>query len=100
MADRSNPIHIPEDSELAGLLRESALSGRPIDVEIGGEIYTFTFVEEVSGAKRPPDPERVRRSIAGTLAAAGSWKGLVDTEELKADIRERRRTANRPSPEL
>jgi hypothetical protein len=100
MADRSNPIHIPEDSELAGLLRESALSGRPINMEIGGEIYTFTFVEEVPSINRPPDPERVKRSIAGTLAAAGSWKGLVDAEELKTYLRESRRAANRPAPEL
>ncbi|MGH2534260.1 MAG: hypothetical protein ACRDJW_18480 [Thermomicrobiales bacterium] len=40
------------------------------------------------------DPEA---SIRGIWAAAGSWKGLVDAEEFKAYIRERRRTKNRPS---
>lgn len=31
------------------------------------------------------------------IQAAGSWKGLIDAEEFKASIRERRMTANRPS---
>lgn len=40
------------------------------------------------------DPERAR---AGILAGAGSWKGVVDAEALKANLRERRRPRNRPS---
>ncbi|MGI8690174.1 MAG: hypothetical protein ACR2M3_16480 [Thermomicrobiales bacterium] len=34
------------------------------------------------------------------LQAAGSWKGLIDAEAFKAYIRERRKTANRPSVKL
>jgi len=34
------------------------------------------------------------------VQAAGSWKGLIDAEEFKTYIRERRTTANRPSVKL
>ncbi len=34
------------------------------------------------------------------IQAAGSWTGLIDAEEFKAYIRERRTTANRPSVKL
>lgn len=34
------------------------------------------------------------------IQAAGSWKGLIDAEAFKAYLRERRKTANRPSVTL
>jgi hypothetical protein len=39
-------------------------------------------------------PERTVETLS---AIAGGWVGLVDAEEFKAYIAERRRTANRPS---
>lgn len=46
---------------------------------------------------RRPSPEQVARSIAGIRQAAGSWVGLVDAEEFKANILERRKSSRRPS---
>jgi hypothetical protein len=46
--------------------------------------------------KRQRTPEEVARTLEGINRAAGSWKGLVDAEEFKSYIRERRRTKNRP----
>lgn len=34
------------------------------------------------------------------VQAAGSWKGIIDAEAFKTYIRERRKTANRPSVKL
>ncbi len=48
---------------------------------------------------RTPSPEQVARSIAGIEKAVGAWKN-IDAEALKAYIRERRRTANRPPMQL
>jgi hypothetical protein len=46
--------------------------------------------------KRPRTSEEVARALEGINRAAGSWKGLIDAEEFKSYIRERRRTKNRP----
>ncbi len=48
---------------------------------------------------------RKRRTITDEdhqafLSSAGSWKGLVDTEKLKQDIRESRNRSSRPPIEL
>lgn len=97
MADRNDPIHIPEDSELAGTHQDNDPPGKPYQTKVGDEVYTLTIVDSPEDTRHPPDPERVSRSIEDTIASAGSWKGLVDAEELKAYIREQRRVPDRSS---
>lgn len=99
MADESNRIHISEESELAALIQESAASGRPLQIETNGTVYTGSFVEGTRTGKRPIDPEKVARLQASIRAATGAWKDF-DAEGFKEYIRERRRTANRPPVEL
>ncbi len=83
-------------SELDRLLDEAA--GAPLTLIKGARRYTVVPQPLVTIADSDDiwanyDPEAVREGIRRT---AGSWKGLVDAEELKAYIRERRLTKNRP----
>jgi len=88
-------VHIEPDSELARLLEEAG--ERPVRLALGEKVFRVEREPWVGSpdAARPPsiwdgyDPEAAR---ASTLAAAGGWRGLVDGEELKAYIRERRKT--------
>lgn len=99
MAEENHPIHIPAESELGKRIRKSMASSEPIRIESGGQKYIIEVTELLSEIKRRPSPERVARSIAGTLAAAGTWKG-IDAEEFKDYIRERRRSSTRLPVEL
>ena len=96
-------VHVEPDSELGRLLEEA--SERPVRLELGEKVFRVEREprSDTPAADRPPsiwdgyDPEAAR---ASTLAAAGSWQGLVDGEELKAYIRERRSTQTPGSPVL
>ena len=99
MAGWNDPIHIPEDSELAGLLRESSESGNPVRIEANGTVYEGYFVEQPTSARHRPDPEKVRQLQEDIRAVTGAWKNF-DAEGFNAYIRERRKTANRPPVEL
>ncbi|HVA92792.1 MAG TPA: hypothetical protein VNL71_23470 [Chloroflexota bacterium] len=97
-------IHVPKTmqvepgSELDRLLAEA--DDTAIELERRGVRYRLNRVDTPTAAKTPPSPEQVARSIAGIKAAAGGWKDLVDAEAFTAYIRQRRRTANRPSVRL
>lgn len=98
-------ITVDPNSELGALLREAA-GGSPLLVDTGEATYSLTVaiaprtdapisapsVDPLAG----PTQEQVARSIEGIRKAAGSWRD-VDADEFKAYIRQRRRTANRPS---
>lgn len=99
MADRSDPIHIPEDSELAGHLRQSPAAGHPVRIEANGTVYEGYFVEQSPRAKSRPDPEDVRQLQEDIRAVTGAWKDF-DAEGFNSYIRERRKTVNRPPVEL
>ena len=99
MADRNNPIHIPEDSDIVGLLREAIVSGETMEVVADGIVYSVSVVEQKPEGKRRPDTDKVRQLQEDIRVASGSWK-YVDAEEFNAYIRERRKTANRPPVEL
>lgn len=93
----SKPIHVDHGSELDRYLDDAA--DAPVMLERDGKLYRLTLVERTSNDAlwENYDPER---ALAGIRAAAGGWEGLVDAEEFKRYIYERRRTANRPSIEL
>ena len=99
MADQSNPIHIPSDSELARLLRESSVSGHPVRIEANGTVYEAHFVEQTLRVKSRTDPEQVRQLQEDIRAVTGAWKDF-DAEGFNAYTRERRKTANRPPVEF
>lgn len=96
MSHATRTIHVARGSELDRLLE--TLDETPVELERDGVHYRLDRIEKPSALSGLSD-ERVARSIAGIRKAAGAWDD-VDAEEFKAYIRDRRRTANRPSVEL
>jgi len=92
-------VKVDADSEIANGVRHAAASDEPLVVDTGDATYEVR-VEPGHRSAQDSDRERIRRSQEAIRAAAGSWKGLVDAEALKRYLRERRRTANRPSIRL
>lgn len=96
MAQTSGPIDITHIPELRHLAKDVQASGEP-RVLVQGD-------EEVAVIVPLPSPENPQEKspadLAAFRAAAGSWKGIVDTEKLKRDITESRRISTRPPVEL
>ncbi len=90
---------VSPESEMGRLVKEAAVSRQSIRVDTGEAIYSVVADTEVA-TLRAPTSEEVAASIAGIKQASGSWHDLVDAEELKAYISERRKTKNRPSIQL
>lgn len=97
MVRTSKTIHIESDSDLDRILDE--IADEPVILERAGRHFRLSPLDqEMSGALwENYDPEQALESI---LSAIGGWEGLVDAEEFKRYIYERRRTANRPSFKL
>ena len=104
MVSEPKTVEVEPGSELDRLLDEAAKA--PLRLVRNGA--RFRLVPEdgdewagpdlgLAREGRSPSAEQVARSIAGIRKAAGSWKD-VDVEALKADLRERRRTAKRRPP--
>jgi hypothetical protein len=92
-------IEIEAESELARALRRASTSGESLEVRAGRNSYGLDVKARGQATTRnTPSPEQVAISRAAIEAAAGSWKGIVDVEELKAYIRERRLTPGRGTP--
>jgi len=95
----AQPYKVTPDSETARLVKEAAASRVPLRVDTGERVYRVE-VDEERTTLPVPTPEETAASIAGITQAAGGWKDLVDADELKTYLRERRKTANRPSVQL
>ena|SRR5579884_1854909 len=91
-------IHVEPGSQLDRALE--AAGDAPVELERRGVRYRLNRVGAPVSSAPPPTPEQVARSIAGIREAAGGWQGLVDADSFTSYIRERRRTANRPSVSL
>ncbi len=96
----AQPYKVNPDSETARLVKEAASSRMPVRVDTGEAVYRLNVDEESPEQLHLPTPEEAAASVAAIRQVAGTWKDLVDADELKAYIRERRKTANRPSLEL
>lgn len=80
-------IRVPEDSEIAQLLRDAPASGEPLRIEVGTARYIVTreslhVVGDEGDIWADYDPER---AMAAIESAAGSWSD-VDTDALKEMI--------------
>jgi len=95
MNSEDSRIDITNTPELARLAEEVRASRRPLYLQKDGE--TLAVVMPVgrrrTGRRRPATPadERAFR------AAAGSWKGLVDPEALKAQLKAARGSDRPPA---
>lgn len=87
MAQLPHSIKLPEDSALARSLKAAEEQSAALRVDVGDTTYAV-FVER----SVPSDRER-----EGTLAAAGSWKDLVDADELKKQIKDARGSHRSPA---
>lgn len=94
MAKEPTKIHVEPGSALAELLARAG--AMPVLLESEGALYRLDRMPKEATL---PTPEEVSRSRAGIVKAAGSWKD-IDTEQLKAYVSRRRRTAMRPSIRL
>lgn len=98
----SKTLRVLPDSELSMSLHNALESRESLVVDTGDAVYRL----EIESA-RPidpstqgrPTPGEIERSRAGIREAAGSWRD-IDVDAFKAYVRERRRTASRPSVEL
>jgi len=95
MATEMQPIDITNMPELARLTDEVRATNRPVALQRNHET-----VAVLMPAKRATQPRRTNKSseadMQAFLSSAGSWEGIVDTEKLKQDIYESRRTSSRP----
>ncbi len=96
----AQPYKVTPDSETARLVKEAASSRAPVRVDTGEGVYRLNADAESPEQLPLPTAEETAASVAAIKQVAGAWKDLVDADELKAYLRERRKTANRPSLEL
>ncbi len=97
MTREAAPIDISTMPDLAQLADEVARTRQPRVLRRGE-----TDIAVLSPARPRPRPRRKRISeadIAASLAAAGAWKGRVDTERLKREL-DAARGDDRPPIEL
>ena len=91
--------NLPEVERLAEAVRKTRT---PFVLRRGNEVVA-TIVPEAAVRATLPARKRRARDIEADLAAirasAGSWKGLVDAEQLKKDIKAAR-GSDRPDVEL
>ncbi len=101
MAKTVDKIVVAPDSEVARLVKQASDARVPLLVDPGDGLYrvqVWPTIAHEQPAPTPdgrPTPEQAERSRQGILKAAGSWKGLIDAEEFKTYIRERRKMPGR-----
>jgi hypothetical protein len=94
MASEHPSIQISPESELSHVLRRALASRSTVLVDAGDTQYELD-VHPTRETTTSPDREKVARTIAGIRKATGGWKQLVDTEQLLAELYERRRMTRR-----
>jgi hypothetical protein len=72
--------------EVAEFAREVARAGRPVVLHEDGEV--LAVISPAPRHRRRKGKTITQADIEASLAAAGSWKGNVDTDRLKHDRRE------------
>lgn len=79
--------------ELRRIAEEVRNTGESMVIRSGGE--ELAVVTPIASAKRGRGKQPTSEQIEGAMAAFGGWAGLIDGEELKANIREGRRSRPR-----
>ena len=92
--DALDVTDLPELRRLAELVRDTGQARilRALDQDVA-------IVVPIDGSKRQPRSRPTTAQIEAVMAAAGGWKGIVDNEELKRNLRAGR-SSNRPPVKL
>lgn len=93
----AEPLDISDSPEIREIVEAVQRAQHPRTLQVGGQDIAV-IVPLVSKTSRKPRPKS-QRDIELFLSSAGSWRGLVDAEQLKADIAESRRVSSRPPVE-
>lgn len=99
MTSEPKPIDISAIPELLGLAEEVRSSKQPRVLRRDSEDVAI-LLPVTPAPKRRSKRAKTPADYEAFLASAGGWKGLVDTEKLKADIAESRRLSSRPALDL
>lgn len=100
MAVERETIDISNNPDLLRLVEEMRRRNAPTVLTRGAEDMAVVTPVADGATKRRTKREKTQEDRDAFIQAAGSWKGLVDAEELKAYIYERRKTKNRPAVKL
>ena len=85
--------------ELARIVEEVEATKKPR--ELRRENKPVALITPVTGAKKARKHRaKTKADYEAFKSAAGGWKDLVDTEQLKKDIYESRKISTRPPIEL
>ena len=99
MAEDHQTMDISNNPDLLRLVEEVRRSNSPLILrQDDREIAVILPI--ANGRRRRGKRVKTQEDYEAFLAAAGSWKGLVDTEKLKRDIAESRAIPSRPPPDL
>jgi hypothetical protein len=100
MAEHIEPIDVSDASDLLRLAEEVRRSNIPRILRHDGEDLAMVVPLPQPVKTRRRYPEKTEEEYAAFRSAAGSWKGLVDTDKLIEDIYESRRISTRPPVDL
>ena len=99
MSREIRPIDISDTPELLRLVEELRKGDEPRMLRRDRE--DLAILTPVKGpAKRKRKLAETKADHEAFLSSAGSWKGIVDTDKLVADIYESRKRSSRPPVEL
>ena len=97
---KNETVEIRDLDDLLRVVQEVRAEDAPLVLQIDdGDEIVVEPASRRAGRRRPTPEERARAVEAAFLAAAGGWKGLVDGEALKRQIRAGR-GSHRPLVEL
>jgi hypothetical protein len=100
MAEHSEPIELDDASDLLRMAEEVRRSHTPRLLHHAGEDLAL-LVPVTHPSKTPRrGREKTAADYEAFRRAAGSWKGLIDTDELIENIYENRRISTRPLVQL
>ena len=88
MPEDTNYIDISNAPDLLRLVEEVRTTRRPHILRKNSE--DLAVLKPVAPARHRNKRARTRADYEAFRAAAGGWKGLVDTDKLIADIKDRR----------
>lgn len=99
MAKEIRPIDISDTPELLRLIEELR-KGDELCV-LSRDSEDLAILTPVKGLpRRRTKRAKTKADYEAFLSSAGSWKGIVDTDKLVADIYESRRLNSRPPVDL